>query len=157
MNVYVLLVFYGEDQIIVIVILVIKVDLVKIIQIMFLWSILGVFMKEMNFFKINYVVFINDLVLYDKMYGNVFFFYVLLNMYYMIVDKVLKVFFYKFFYKVVNKNKYSRKWRDDDNKECFYYYENVNDVLKLLSNVDLDRFVDYVRLCLMYRQNFYIL
>lgn len=157
MNVYVLLVFYGEDQIIVIVILVIKVDLVKIIQIMFLWSILGVFMKEMNFFKINYVVFINDLVLYDKMYGSVFFIYVLLNMYYMIVDKVLKVFFYKFFYKVVNKNKYSRKWRDDDNKECFYYYENVNDVLKLLSNVDLDRFVDYVRLCLMYRQNFYIL
>lgn len=153
MNVYALPVFHGEDQTIATATPVTKVDSVKTTQITPPWSILGVFMKEMNSPKTNHVASINDLASHDKTYRNASLFHALSNTHHMTVDKVLKVLLHKFLHKVVNKNKHSRKWRDDDNKERPHHYENVNDALKSLSNADLDRFADYARLRLTHRQN----
>lgn len=153
MNVYALPVFHGEDQTIATATPVTKVDSVKTTQITPPRSILGVFMKEMNSPKTNHVASINDLASHDKTYGNASLIHALSNTHHMTVDKVLKVLLHKFLHKVVNKNKHSRKWRDDDNKERPHHYENVNDALKSLSNADLDRFADYARLRLTHRQN----
>ncbi|XP_022798423.1 uncharacterized protein LOC111336565 isoform X1 [Stylophora pistillata] len=107
-----------------------EVDSVKTTQITPPRSILGVFTKDTDSF-------IHELS----------------NTHHTTVDKVLKVLLHKFLHEIVNRNKHSRKWKDEDNKGRPDDYENVNDALKSLSNADLDRFADYARLHLTHRQN----
>ena len=127
-------------------------------------NILGVFIKETNSPKTDHVTSVNHMphttsdtsplvgVSHDKTDGSAPAMHVLSNSHRLTVHKVLKVLLHKWLHEMVNKNKHTRKWREDDEK-LPGYYNNTHDPPTSLSNADLDRFADYARLRLTHRQD----
>lgn len=130
-------------------------------------NILGIFMKEVNSPKIDYVTSVGHVLhvnphvsatgtssgidlshetTHDGSRAN----HVLSNSQPndLTVDKALKGLLHKW----LHVNKHTRKWRDE-NEGLPGYYDNTNDDLMSMSNEDLDRFADYAMLRLRHRQN----